>query len=106
MAFVQGRRNAYIITGDPDGGKDVEHEAFSCGHCQGVVKLPHGAKLGEKLADGSGLGEFCLCCMNPICVGCNETMNRTRRCVPFQQRLDIAASRRDMFKAMGLEGTA
>jgi hypothetical protein len=92
---IQGRRKGYYAESGP--GFYHEVETFTCGHCQHVVKVQHGAALGQ-----AGVGEFCLCCMAPICCSCNAEMNRTRKCVPVAKKIDEAYARRRLFEAMGI----
>lgn len=95
---VQGNRKGFFEEVDPASGKVVrENETFTCGHCQHVVYVPHGAQLG----DGT-IGEFCLTCMAPICTRCHRKMVAIGKCIPFQKKLDRLYARQRLFAALGI----
>ncbi len=46
-----------------DGYKTVEHESYTCGHCNKIVVVPHKERA-------ENMGDICHGCMHLICVDC------------------------------------
>jgi hypothetical protein len=81
-SVIQGRRTGYYTTGDGN-GKIIEYETFTCGHCQHVTIVAHGATLAD-------LGMFCLACARPCCKTCTKKMAAGGMCDPFEKKFERA----------------
>jgi uncharacterized protein YprB with RNaseH-like and TPR domain len=62
-------------------GKLIEHDTFTCAHCQRVTIVPAKAKPDD-------FGDFCRNCMRMICVRCAG-----KECYPFKKKLEEALER-------------
>jgi hypothetical protein len=77
-----------------DGKADIECDAFSCRHCNGIVRVP------LKPQPGDDLGGFCPMCHANICGPCADKLGQTLRCVPFEKRLEAMESRDRFARAL------
>lgn len=68
----------------------VEHETFTCKHCNSLHVVPHRAV--EKA------GGFCMQCWGMLCPGCAKL----GRCTPFEQKIEDQARRDANARALGL----
>ena len=66
---------------------------YHCNRCWVVRSTDRNSKSME--ADPGG---FCRLCMKMICPTCTG-----KECVPFEKKLQLYESRKDLFKKMGLE---
>lgn len=64
----------WLQTTSPDGV--VEHDTFTCAHCQRVTVVRHRAR-------GEDMGGLCRLCYKLICPACVG-----HGCVPFEKNLD------------------
>jgi hypothetical protein len=79
----------YCIITEP-GKPDVEHDTFTCGHCNRIVHvLPK--------QDPASLGGFCRTCWKLTCARCADGL-----CTPFEKKLE-AMEQRDRFLRAVLE---
>jgi hypothetical protein len=62
-------------------GSIIEHDTFTCSHCQRVTQVP-------PKANPDDFGDFCRTCMRMICVQCAG-----KECVPFTKKLEEALER-------------
>lgn len=70
-------------------GSIVEHDTFTCCHCQRVTRVPPKAPPDQ-------FGDFCRNCMRMVCVQCAG-----KPCTPFQKKLDEANERAYVLKTYG-----
>ena len=78
------RIRSYTVITEP-GKADIECDAFSCGHCQFIVRV-------KAKQDPSEMGGFCRTCMKHICPNCEST----GECKPFEKKL-LELESRDRF---------
>jgi len=86
---VQGRQRGFVQITGPNGVE--EHETFTCGHCNNVVRVPHKAKPDD-------LGGMCRVCMSMVCGRCCAT----GRCDPFDKKLKRMEDRGRFFREVGI----
>ncbi len=77
------------LTGTGPNGT-VEHDTFTCGHCNRVTIVPHRAAAED-------MGGMCKQCMHLICTACVDN----GRCTPFEKKLEAMESRERLRQAMG-----
>lgn len=73
---VQGRSRGHVLITGPYGS--VEHETFTCAHCQQLTVIPHRATPDE-------LGGRCNQCDAMVCKDCVQ--RDKGRCTPFEKRI-------------------
>ncbi len=69
------RPGGYVLIVSPD-APTVEHDTFTCCHCQNVVFVKPKAPASES-------GGWCARCSKPVCGGCAG-----KECTPFEKRLE------------------
>lgn len=84
-------RNAggYLLVTGPDG--KVEHDTFTCAHCQRVV-------LVKVKAPASDCGGWCGRCAKCICPSCAAKPG----CTPFEKKLERIEARARLLAAVGV----
>lgn len=80
--------HGYLTINEPDKPL-IEHDTFTCGHCNKIVIVPHKAKA-------SDCGGFCLCCMTTICSNCEKQGS----CTPFEKKLEKMEARDRMLRSI------
>jgi hypothetical protein len=85
---IQGRARGHVAVTGPGG--TVEHETFTCAHCQKIVTVKPRATPGE-------LGGRCHNCDAMVCPGCA----RVGRCTPFEKRIEEYEARMRLRKQVG-----
>jgi hypothetical protein len=85
---IQGRARGHVSITGPNG--TVEHETFTCAHCQHVVVVKSRATPDE-------LGGRCGHCDAMVCPACA----RVGRCVPFERRIEQYEQRMRLLRQVG-----
>lgn len=70
------RKASYIAIADPDTSKQVESDAFTCGHCNRIVPVP-------PYTDPASIGGRCGVCDSLICPECVAKGT----CDPLEEKL-------------------
>ncbi len=84
------RAQGYLVIVDPYAAKPLEHDTFTCHHCNVVVVV-------ELKADPDKLGGFCRLCMKQICPTCLNG-----NCTPFEKKLEAIEARDRLTRAIGV----
>lgn len=85
---IQGRARGHVSITGPNG--TVEHETFTCAHCQQVVIIKPRALPEE-------IGGRCGHCDAMVCASCA----RVGRCVPFERRIEQYEQRMRLLRQVG-----
>jgi hypothetical protein len=83
------RPGGQLTITDPNGV--VEHDTFTCFHCNKVVIVP-------ARADPARIGGMCYQCMHLVCPGCVAAGG----CTPFEKWLDAMERRSDALRSYGV----
>jgi len=86
MASLPGRQKGFLVESGPNG--TVEHETFTCCHCNRPKVVPHRATPEEA-------GGFCMRCMQMTCHACGGT----GRCEPFEKKIEAYEARSKMLQS-------
>lgn len=85
---IQGRARGHLLITGPDG--TVEHDTFTCAHCQEVIVVKLRAAPEE-------MGGRCHHCDAMVCPGCAVT----GRCEPFEKRIEEYERRHRFLSQVG-----
>lgn len=83
---------SYTIITEP-GKKDIECDAYTCRHCNKMVRVPKKPLPGTVVDLG-----YCPMCDANICGNCSDIMAKTLKCIPFE-RVITAYERKQAFLA-------
>lgn len=83
-------RNAqgYLVITDPNSRGPVEHDTFTCHHCNRIVVVP------TKAAPDT-VGGFCRMCMKMVCPSCVEG-----NCTPFEKKMEAMEAQEHFRRAL------
>ncbi len=84
------RPGGYSVLNDPDNALPVEHDTFTCKHCQRVVRV-------KPMCDPVEMGGRCTLCDAFICKHCVG-----KQCVPWERQMEIHEARADALRSYGL----
>lgn len=78
----------YLTINDPEKPL-IEHDTFTCGHCNRITIVPH-------KANPEDIGGLCKVCMQLICPQCVNDGN----CKPFEKRIEQYEKRQAFLRSI------
>lgn len=72
-----------------------ESDTLTCHHCGGVYTIP-------PFAQPRDVGGFCGGCFQPICPTCDQALQQTGICLPWEKRMDQLEKRDRLLRQLGI----
>ena len=83
----------YGVWTSPEGVKETD--TLTCNHCNRIYDIP-------PFASPDQVGGFCGACFRPICPQCDQALQQTRICSPFEKHMDKLEQRDRLLRQLGV----